>query len=56
MVEGLRIYDTIKDLKYSEQLQHVLDDREIQHLLVCDPDGKREKDKYSKKYPNDNLI
>lgn len=36
----LRIYDNIQQLHYSDQLQAVLDDREIQHLLVCNPDGK----------------
>lgn len=36
----LRIYDNIQELHYSDQLQAVLDDREIQHLLVCNPDGK----------------
>lgn len=34
----LRIYDNIQELHYSDQLQAVLDDREIQHLLVCNPD------------------
>lgn len=34
------LFDNVKDLPYSQLLQRVLEDRQVQHLLVCSTDGK----------------
>lgn len=34
------LFGQAKDLSYSQQLQKVLEDRQVQHLLVCSTDGK----------------
>lgn len=33
-------FDSTKDMPYSKQLQMLLEDRQMQHLLVCTVDGK----------------
>lgn len=39
-ISMLGIYGDIQQLPHSNQLQRILEDRKIQHLLVCNPNGK----------------
>lgn len=40
-INVMGIYNEIQQLHHSNQLQTILEDRKIQHLLVCNPNGKK---------------